>query len=190
MSKHFMIYSSNESAISCGNGFWSNEFGWTCIEDATLFSENDRAAVQMPISTGGDAKWIPLDLDYSWSQENDPMTVAYMAIGFAKGYESMPQNLKEELSSGIGYPKLLSYVVNQSAFLIDVFDRRRDSFGSISFHTEIAERFGKEYAAAIVESDLCFDDEIFLNDLAVQTLKRICESALPQEDFKMMLSLK
>ena len=56
-SSYYVIYSANEAQMLDGSGFWSNEAGWTGLEDATLFTEEERAESALPESTGGDAVW-------------------------------------------------------------------------------------------------------------------------------------
>ena len=56
-SSYYVIYSANEAQMLDGSGFWSNEAGWTGLEDATLFTEEERAEFALPESTGGDAVW-------------------------------------------------------------------------------------------------------------------------------------
>jgi len=55
----WVVYSPNESAISKGVGFWSNEFGWVRFDQATLFSTEETKRLQLPISTGCDARFVP-----------------------------------------------------------------------------------------------------------------------------------
>lgn len=61
----FVIFSASEAmANDDGAGFWSNEFGWTTLEQATRF---DQAGGLMPISAGNDAVWMvpPYGLQYT-----------------------------------------------------------------------------------------------------------------------------
>lgn len=46
-----------------GAGFWSNESGWTTIDGATRFTLKERESLSLPMSAGGDARWISADLD-------------------------------------------------------------------------------------------------------------------------------
>ena len=50
----WVVYSPNESAISDSAGFWSNEFG-----PATRFSTEETGRLQLPISTGRNARFVP-----------------------------------------------------------------------------------------------------------------------------------
>ncbi len=191
MSKnHFMIYSPNESATNYGRGFWSNRSGWVDVEDATLYTEDEQKIVSLPMSLGNDRKWVPLGMNYSCSEHDNLLLAAYMGIGFSQTYASLSSDEKEEFGKGIGYQKLVCYVVNQAGFLNDVFKRSRDCFSSLSFYEDIAEKFGKEYTAAILGSDMIIEDEPFLQNLAVDTLQDVCEKSLPKDVFKMLLSLK
>lgn len=56
----YVIYSPNESACSDGAGFWSNRDSWTELDEATVFSDSERQSLNLPISTGQDAKWVLL----------------------------------------------------------------------------------------------------------------------------------
>lgn len=191
MSKnHFMIYSPNESATNSGYGFWSKNHGWVEIQDATLYTEDEQKIVSLPMSLGNNRKWVPLGMNYSCSEHDNLLLAAYMGIGFSQTYASLSSDEKEEVSKGIGYPKLVCYVVNQAGFLNDVFKRSRDCFSSISFYKDVAEKFGKEYTSATLESDMIIEDEHFLQNLAVDTLQDVCEKTLPKDEFKMLLSLK
>lgn len=59
VNESFVIYSANESALSDdGAGFWSQEYGWTTLEQAFLFSESEASELGLPLSTGNDAKWV------------------------------------------------------------------------------------------------------------------------------------
>lgn len=58
----YVIYSPNESASSGdGAGFWSNDLGWTTLDQATRFSEQEKQAFCLPMSTGADAAWADCD---------------------------------------------------------------------------------------------------------------------------------
>lgn len=37
-------------------GFWNNEFGWTTYEQATLFSQEEKRTLSLPIGAG-EVKW-------------------------------------------------------------------------------------------------------------------------------------
>lgn len=54
-----VVYSPNESAIGDSAGFWSNEFGWVQFDQATHFSTEETGSLQLPISTGRDARFVP-----------------------------------------------------------------------------------------------------------------------------------
>lgn len=54
----FVIYSPNEAAVSDGAGFWNNEDGWVEFDEATRFSEDEIRVFSLPISVGGDAKFV------------------------------------------------------------------------------------------------------------------------------------
>ena len=59
MSQKFVIYSSNESAINDGKGFWAAGGVWVdCLSEAAQF--DDINARKMPLATGGDAKFCAL----------------------------------------------------------------------------------------------------------------------------------
>ncbi len=58
-SGRWVVYSPNESAASDSAGFWSNEFGWAQFVRATRFSTEETGSLQLPISTGGDARFVP-----------------------------------------------------------------------------------------------------------------------------------
>ncbi|MCW3660294.1 hypothetical protein ACVSNE_00210 [Pseudomonas aeruginosa] len=55
----WVVYSPNESAVGDSAGFWSNEFGWVTLDQATCFSAEEIGRLQPPISTGGDACFVP-----------------------------------------------------------------------------------------------------------------------------------
>ena len=50
----WVVYSPKASAISDRAGFWSNEFG-----PATRFSTEETGRLQLPISTGRNARFVP-----------------------------------------------------------------------------------------------------------------------------------
>lgn len=54
----YVVYSPNEAATTgYGAGFWNNDDGWTDFANATRFSESEKNAFNLPISTGQDAAW-------------------------------------------------------------------------------------------------------------------------------------
>lgn len=60
MGKKYAIYSLNESIANDGCGYWSNEFGWTDEEHATLFTLNEVGKFSLPISMNEDAHWVEM----------------------------------------------------------------------------------------------------------------------------------
>ena len=50
--RKYLIHSASE------DGFWSNEHGWSCLRDATMFEETEMHAYSLPMSSGGDARWV------------------------------------------------------------------------------------------------------------------------------------
>lgn len=69
----FLIYSPNEAAAGGGSddGFWSNDDGWTTLEGATRFSEDESQNLNLPVSLGQDAKWISFDEAEAQCADND-----------------------------------------------------------------------------------------------------------------------
>lgn len=57
--KSWVIYSPNESATSNGSGFWSNKQGWVELDQATHLSAEETQSLALPISLGGDARFVP-----------------------------------------------------------------------------------------------------------------------------------
>jgi hypothetical protein len=57
----YVIYSPNESAVNDGAGFWSNQYGWTELDSATRFSCYEKQTLDLPVSTGQDARWVLLN---------------------------------------------------------------------------------------------------------------------------------
>ncbi len=55
---YYAIYSPNESAVSAGAGFWSNDEGWCEFAAAERFTQTEKASFNLPISTGRDAIWV------------------------------------------------------------------------------------------------------------------------------------
>lgn len=58
MTVFWVIYSPNEAAISGGAGFWNGQIGWVEEEDAEVFTSKEKEVFSLPISTGGDARWM------------------------------------------------------------------------------------------------------------------------------------
>lgn len=54
----YVIYSPNESAINDGAGFWSNQGRWTELDEASKFSHSEMKTMEMPVSTGQDARCV------------------------------------------------------------------------------------------------------------------------------------
>ena len=60
--QEYVIYSRSEAEASGdGAGFWSNEDGWGELESATLFTQSERNALQLPLTAGSDACWALAD---------------------------------------------------------------------------------------------------------------------------------
>lgn len=58
---YYVIYSANEAVI--GAGFWSIQDGWITDEaDATVFTVAETAQLDLPFSTGMDARWKVTEL--------------------------------------------------------------------------------------------------------------------------------
>ncbi|VFR32222.1 hypothetical protein ANK1_4107 [plant metagenome] len=53
-----MIYSSNESALQDGAGFWCNTLGWVEFDQATHFSAAEACDAALPLATGQDARFV------------------------------------------------------------------------------------------------------------------------------------
>lgn len=78
-----VIYSPNESAIGDGSGFWNNKEGWVDIQQATRFSLDETERLNLPISPGGDAKWVLFDeasASYGEKKQFDVMIARSEAI--------------------------------------------------------------------------------------------------------------
>jgi len=54
----WVVYSPNESTISDSAGFWSNEFGWVQLAQATHFSLEEALDAELPVSVGRDARFV------------------------------------------------------------------------------------------------------------------------------------
>lgn len=53
-----VVYSPNEAAINDGDGFWNNEHGWVNLEQADRFTIAEYRSLNLPMSTGQDARWM------------------------------------------------------------------------------------------------------------------------------------
>lgn len=72
-SELFVIYSPNEAAVTGdAAGYWQNEFGWTTFENATVFNSEERHNLNLPNSTGNDARWM----DYVPSEAQEALVVS------------------------------------------------------------------------------------------------------------------
>lgn len=71
--RSFLIYSPNEAAAGggSGDGFWSNEDGWTTLEGATRFSQDESQNLNLPISLGQDASWMSFPESEAQCADND-----------------------------------------------------------------------------------------------------------------------
>lgn len=56
----YVIYSASEAADEPESGFWSNQAGWGRGEQATLFTAQEQATFDLPLSAGQDAQWLSL----------------------------------------------------------------------------------------------------------------------------------
>lgn len=65
-----VVYSPNEAAISDSAGYWNNEDGWVTIESASKFKTCECQQLNLPISTGGDARWVKSD--YRFLERSEP----------------------------------------------------------------------------------------------------------------------
>lgn len=73
----WVIFSRSEEDISGDAGFWSNEFGWSLREHATLFNSREKAVFDLPYSAGNDAVWVgllkPFRVSLTELGESDPI---------------------------------------------------------------------------------------------------------------------
>ena len=58
--KVYGIYSYSEST-GILPVFWNNEMGWVDIASATLFSQEDKNTLNLPMTNGNDAHWCRLE---------------------------------------------------------------------------------------------------------------------------------
>lgn len=73
----WVVYSRSEEDISGDAGYWSNDFGWSLREHATLFSSREKAEFNLPYSAGNDAVWVgllkPFRVSLTEVGESDPI---------------------------------------------------------------------------------------------------------------------
>lgn len=55
-----LVIYSEKAAEDNGCGFWSNDDGWTLVDNATLFTAAERQKLSLPTCPGNDACWITL----------------------------------------------------------------------------------------------------------------------------------
>lgn len=53
----YVIYAKSEDGGEAG-GFWSGTFGWVGFPEAQLFTPHEAETMSLPMSAGGDAKWL------------------------------------------------------------------------------------------------------------------------------------
>ncbi|MGK9451910.1 hypothetical protein ACSSZE_11760 [Acidithiobacillus caldus] len=53
-----LIYSASEAAINAGAGFWNSQLGFTDLEGAQVFSDDELLINNRPKSTGDDARFF------------------------------------------------------------------------------------------------------------------------------------
>lgn len=81
--KSFVVYSPNESSLSDGAGFWSNEQGWVDLDSATRFSELESVKLSLPASTGMDARWVDAnEALLSYSGQAQPRSSSGSSLSF------------------------------------------------------------------------------------------------------------
>ncbi len=90
----FVIYSANESATSDGAGFWSNTDGWVEFSDATTFTKEESEELNLPLSSGQDAKWV------EWAKANETYGGDFEHLCLAPGDEVFWTDPDQGLSSG------------------------------------------------------------------------------------------
>lgn len=79
-SYQYVIYSPVEAVDNDGAGYWSNENGWTVLEDATRFSLSEMQVFSLPMSAGNDARWLLFESDAlvaaeSLAKASEPLAV-------------------------------------------------------------------------------------------------------------------
>lgn len=57
-SEKSLVIFSQHACDEDGYGFWSNEFGWTVLDEATLFTQQESAEVNLPLCPSNDARWL------------------------------------------------------------------------------------------------------------------------------------
>lgn len=122
---HYVIYSPNESAISDGAGFWSNEEGWCEFDAAERFTQTEKKSLNLPISTGRDAIWVLWkDANKCYGGQNNP---EHAAESIAAGYQLKASDIESVLWD---YTLRVSNTagksfVTMSEELVDEIDRDR-----------------------------------------------------------------
>ncbi|MDX5935447.1 hypothetical protein [Acidithiobacillus thiooxidans] len=181
--KYVVAYSPNEAVSNDECGYWSNEKGWTIIEEATRFQADEVNKLHLPEVTGSDAIWRELGLDYMTSDDRDPLTVAYITMGFVNTFEKLTNEQKDTLTSTSGQSELVSKIVCHSAFLDAIFYMGEPYFDGVLFYYEIAEPFGAEYTKALAQPENYDLGPNGMKNLAVKVLLSVCEKALSEECF-------
>lgn len=184
--KFVAAYSANESHSNGGRGYWSNKHGWSFFEHADRFVFGDIKDKKLPMSTDLDAKWVKLDLPYMEDHDVDELTVAYIAMGFVKTFNTLTDEETENLTKNEGQSETVGKIVMHARFLDYVFDVSGMAFDSLAFYYEIAEPFGQEYTKALAaeENQLSRAD---MEAMAIKVLKDICMKALSEESYAMIL---
>lgn len=104
----FVIFSANEAELSGRAGYWHNENGWVLLDDATWFAASDRATINLPLSSGNDARLEPWpDAHNRESSRGEQLVrvrlvldVAYLPYGLSP--DELVSNLTRRTEQAIG----------------------------------------------------------------------------------------
>ncbi len=132
-------------------------------------------------------------MKYETIENPDPLTIAYMTMGFCQAIERMPLEVLERFQENAGgtQSQVLATLLNHAGFLDAVFENHSLAFDSGVFYYDIAEPFGKQYTEALVppartDHPPLSQQALSMEDLAVSVLRDITKEALPQEGFDIL----
>jgi hypothetical protein len=189
--KYVVAFSQSEFEQNCGHGYWSSTHAtWGPLEGATKYPAEDIGNLCLSLSSAGDSKWVRLDMPYFQDDTHDPLTVAFMTLGFSAAYAELSDEETDSLNSGKGQSEMISEIVAHAPFLDWVFNNHvkegASPFDDFIYYYDIAEPFGAEFTKALASEETILSD-LESNALAVKVLKAICQRTLSEENYQTLL---
>ena len=117
-------------------------------------------------------------MNYSKLTHPDPLTVAYISLGYCYAMERLPDDQKDQMLNE-GQSNFVESVIAHAGFIDFVFLGNIIDFDDVDFYYDVAEPFGQQYVEAVAKQENYFDHK----ELAISVLRSILKEALSPGSF-------